>query len=125
MSKVCSAARGQPVAVQRPGRLLPAQPGAVLVAAVQDLQQRPADQLGVGVGLGEEARPHPRAEHGRPGVRHRVDRDVGHRLVLDVRVGAAAGEQPQEVRLARPVGARARPPGRRSRPRGRTAASGR
>ena len=60
------------VAVQHPGRRLPRPiPSRCVVAAVQDLQQGAADQLGVLVGLHEPARPHPRAELGLAGVRHR------------------------------------------------------
>ena len=115
----------QAVAVQRPRRLLARLAGPVLVAAVQDLQQGPAHQRRVVVGLGEPARPHPRAEAGDAAVVHRRRDDVAHRPVLDVGVAAAAGQQPQEVATCPSRCCRARPPARRTRPRGRTAASGR
>ena len=41
----------------------------MVVAAVQHLEQGPADQLGVLVGLGEPAGPHPSSEAGYAGVR--------------------------------------------------------
>ena len=88
-------------------------PGAAVgpaVAAVQDLQQGPAEQLGVLVGLHEPARAHARAELGLAGVPDRLDRGVVDRAVLDVGVGAAGGQQPQEVRLARAVAAQHRDP---------------
>ena len=104
-SYFCSDCAGQPVAVQRPGGGLAAQPRAVLVAAVQDFQQGLAQQVGPDVGLGEEAGPDPGAEFHGALVRHLGDLDVGHRQVLPLRIGAAGGEQAQEVALARAVGA--------------------
>ena len=98
----------QLVAVEHPGRLLAAHAGAAVrraVAAVQDLQQRAADQLGVLVGLHEPARPHPRTELGLARVQHRLDLDVADRPVLDVGVAAAGRQEPEEVGLARAVGA--------------------
>ena len=115
----------QAVAVEHPGSLLAGASGAVLVAPVQDLQQGPADQGRLLVGLREPARPHPRAEPEPTGVRHRHRLDVADRAVLGVGVAAARRDQPQEVRLARPVAARAPRPARRTRSRGRTASSGR
>ena len=75
------------------------------VAAVQDLEQRAAQQLGVLVGLHEPARPDPGAQLGLAGVQHRLGRHVADRLVLDVGVAAAGRQQPQEVGLARAVAA--------------------
>ena len=98
----------QLVAVQDPGGLLAPHPGAAVgaaVAAVQHLQQRPADQLGVLVGLHEPAGPHPGAELGLALVQTGLIGDLADRAVLDVRVAAAGGEQAQEVRLAGAVGA--------------------
>ena len=96
---------GQLVAVEHAAGLLAAHAGAVRVAPVQDLQQGAPGQLGVLVGLHEPARPHPGAQLGRAPVRHRGDRGVADRPVLDVGVAATSGQQPQEVRLAGPVGA--------------------
>ena len=78
----------------------------MVVAPVQDLQQRAPLQLGMLVGLHEPAGPHPGAELGLAGVADRGDR-AGRpdRPVLDVGVAAAGGEQPQEVGLARAVAA--------------------
>ncbi len=67
--------------------------------------RRAADQLGVLVGLHEPAGPHPGAELGLAVVDDRLDRCVADRPVLDVGVAAADGQQPQEVGLARAVGA--------------------
>ena len=96
------------VAVQHPGGLLAAHAGAAVgapVTAVQDLQQRAAEQLGVLVGLHEPARAHARTELGLAGVPDRLDGHVLDGPVLDVRVAAAPGQEPQEVRLAGAVGA--------------------
>ncbi len=80
-------------------------PARCRVAAVQDLQQGPAGELGVGMGLHEPAGSHPSAELGATGVLHGSDGDITDRPVLDVRVGPASREQPQEVTLAGAVGA--------------------
>jgi hypothetical protein len=84
----------QLVAVQHPGGLLAAHTVAMLVAPVQDLQQRAADQLGVLVGLDEPARADPRAELRLAGVVDRLDLTLADRLVLYVGIAAAGGEQP-------------------------------
>ncbi len=59
----------------------------------QDADQGPARNLGMGVGLREEPGDDPRAEFPAPGVRDLL-----------------AGQQPQEVRLPRPVRAEYRNP---------------
>ena len=95
------------VAVERPRGLLARHPVARgCVAAVQDLQQRAADQLGVrrGSARTSPAAPARRAGPGRCASTGSIG-TVADRPVLDVGVGAAGREQPQEVRLARAVGA--------------------
>jgi|GEM_PF-1264576 len=62
------------------------------------------NQLRVFVRLREPPRPHACTELRLAGVRDRSDLDVADRLVLDVRVRAAVGEQPEEVRLPGAVG---------------------
>jgi len=95
----------QLVAVQRPGGLLAPHPVAELIAPMQDLEQRAPGQLAVFVGLSEPAGSDPGPEPGQAHVGHRRDLERLDRAVLDVGVGATAGQQAQEVRLARPVGA--------------------
>ena len=75
----------------------------MLVAPVQDLQQRPVGKIRPAVELSEVSRSDPRAEHRPPGVRDRGRHILADRPVLDVRVAAAGGQQPQQVRLPRPV----------------------
>ena len=69
---------------------------------MQDLEQGAADELRVRVRLREQSWDHPGAEHGRPGMVDRAQLFPRRRHVAERRVGvgAAAGEQPQEVRLA-------------------------
>src|SRR5690606_28594881 len=78
-------------------------PSPVIVAAPQDVQQRPVHEFGPVVGLREVTWPHPRTEAGDAAVSHRLERGAVDGLMLRVRVGAAAREQPQEMRLARAV----------------------
>ena len=61
------------VPIQCPCGLFPWHAGAMLVPAVQDLQQRAADQLRVLVGLHEPARTDPRAEARHAAVQHGRD----------------------------------------------------
>src|SRR5512144_971148 len=75
------------------------------VAAMEDLQQRPAPELRMLVGLHEPAWSDTGPQPGTPGVPDRLDRALVHRPVLDVRVRPPDGEQPQEVRLPGAVGA--------------------
>ena len=96
---------GELVAVEHAGGLLAPHPVTVVVAAVEDLQQGPAHQLGVLVGLHEPPWPDPRPQLGAAGVVHRRDRDLTDRQVLAVGVAAAGGQQPQEVGLPGPVAA--------------------
>ena len=97
--------RGQTVAVQRTGGGFTAEAGAVFIAPVQDFEQGFTQQVGPDVGLREEAGPDPGTEFYGTFVRDFGDVDVGHRQVLPFRVGAAGGEQSQEVALAGAVGA--------------------
>ena len=60
----------------------------------------------------------------RAAVRDRRERRAVDRRLRRVRVGAAAGQQPQEVRLAGAVARRGPRPGRRTRSPGRTGRSG-
>ena len=101
---------GQLVAIELARRLLPAHPGPMIVAAMQDLQQRTAQQLGMVVGLGEPSRPDPGTEFRLARMLDRRDLKLTDRLMLEIGIGPAARQQPQEVRLARPVRAEHRDP---------------
>ena len=98
------------VAVEDPAGRLAAQARPVIVAAVEDRQQGAADELGVLMGLDEPPRAHPRSEPRPAGVRHGRDDRLADRQVVHLGVAATGGEQPQEVRLARAVGAEHRDP---------------
>src|SRR4051812_24806845 len=91
------------VTVQGTRSLVARQPVTVLVTAVQDLQQRPADEGRVLVRLREPAGPYPRAEPRRALVRYWRNHHVSDRPVLVVRVRAPGRQQPEQVRLAGPV----------------------
>ena len=83
----------QLVAAQRPDRLCAVQAAAPVITAVQHLDQAPAVQGRLLVGLGEPARLDPGPEPPRTGVRDRL-----------------AGQQAQEVALTAAVGAEDREP---------------
>src|SRR5690606_18081573 len=69
----------------------------------QNLQQRATGEFRVLVRLGEPPRAHASTEPRQPGVTHSRHWRVVDRAVFRLRVGAAGREQPQEVRLPRPV----------------------
>ena len=117
---------GEPVAVQRAGGRFAAEPGAVLIAAVQDLQQRAALQVRPGCGSARRsrdgsARPAWRCRRAPPAAIAMSD----DRQVLAVRVGAAGGAAAAGSGTCRSRWNRARRRGRRTRSRWRTASSAR
>ncbi len=83
------------VAVQGTRCLLPAHPIAMIVTAPEDLQQGSTGKVGAYVGLGKPARTHSGSQPGSAGVRDWRDDDLSDRSVLDIRVCAAIGEEPQ------------------------------
>ena len=93
---------GQAVAVQRPGRLSRGRPGRWSSPRWRiSSSVRPCRPACSWVWANHPAAPAPSRTV--PVCRNRLREDIPDRLVLDVRIGAAAGEQPQEVRLARAV----------------------
>ena len=83
------------VAVQGTRCLLPAHPIAMVVTTPEDLQQGSTGKVGAYVGLGKPARTHSGSQPGSAGVRNWRDDDLSDRSVLDIRVCAAIGEEPQ------------------------------
>lgn len=71
----------------------------MIITAMQDLQQRPTQQLRMMVGLREPARAYPGTESGLAGMRNSGNVKIAYRLVSSIRIGAAARQQAEKMRL--------------------------
>ena len=69
----------------------------MIITAMQDLQQRTAEQLRVIMGLREPAGSYPRSEFRLTRMGDWGDMKITYGLVLTIRIGAAVGQQTKEM----------------------------
>src|SRR5687767_8993705 len=91
---------GKLIPIQLAGCLLPAHSGPVIIATMQNFQQRATQQLGMMVGLREPAGAYSGTEPHLAGMRNSGDVKIAYGLMFSIRIGAAAGQQAEEMRLS-------------------------